>query len=344
MPRFVRTEELDGLAAALEAAPLALIATDLAGTITHWSRHAEELYGWRADEVVGTSIMTVTVGPLSRAVAESIMAAVTAGGAWSGEFTARRRDGSQVDVHVIDLPLRDDTGQAGVVGLSVDVTRERDVLVAEAAAEQAISRAELRYRQAERARLARELHDDLGQYLTMLRTEVLGVAERDGGPPRALLDRLVGLADAGLERLHHIIADLDPGELRGGGLGEALATQLEDLRGRTGITTTIEVDYRPLESPYDRGLFSIAQSLLTNCERHARATRVDVRLVDDGETVVLEIRDDGIGIPDDANGFGLASARTRARELGASLTIARASGGGTVATLTLPGPPRVEAP
>jgi PAS domain S-box-containing protein len=333
---------LEALADAVEHVPIAIIATDRDGIVTHWTAHAERIYGWARDEVLGRPIMEITVGPTSRSVAESIVAKVAAGVTWEGEFTARRRDGSEVGVHVIDLPVHDGGQLTGIVGMSVDVTRERDLLEAEAALEETLAGAELRTRQLERSRVARELHDDLGQHLTMLRTELLGAIERDGVPDAAQIERLLVLTDAGLDRLHSIILDLAPSELRFAGLGTALSDQLDALSARTGIRTVLDADHRPLAGAHARGLYRIVQGLLTNCERHAGATVIEVRLVDEGEDLRLEVRDDGVGIGPEANGFGLASIRTRAEELGGEFHIGRDPQGGTVATLLVRRPPRAK--
>ena len=335
-------DRLPELAAALETVPIALIATDAAGEVSHWSAHAESLYGWSRDEVLGRSIMGLTVGPTNAAIATAVMAQLAKGDAWEGEFTARRRDGSEIDVHVIDLPVHRDGAFSGVVGLSVDVTRERDLLAAEASVQETISQAELRSRQRERARLARELHDELGQHLTMLRTELLGALETGRIPAATGTDRLLALTDAGLDRLHRIVLDLAPEELRSAGLGAAIAEQLSDLERRTGVRTHLDAEYRPLTGAHARGVYRVVQGLLTNCERHAGATSIDVLLVDEGEDLRLEVRDDGVGIPDGANGFGLSSIRTRIEELDGTFAIERDPDGGTVACAVLRRPPRVE--
>lgn len=332
------------LAEALEVVPVALIATDATGEVTHWSSHAEALYGWPRDEVLGRPIMALTVGPTNAAVAESVMAQVVRGRRWEGEFSARRRDGSEIDVHVIDLPVLRDGELVGIVGLSVDVTRERDLLEAEASVEATISHAELRSRRRERARLARELHDDLGQHLTMLRTELLGAIESGRLPDGDGTGRLLALTDGGLDRLHRIILDLAPEELRSGGLGAALEEQLRELGDRTGVRTRIEADYRPLDGAHARGIYRIVQGLLTNCERHARASTIEVRLFDEGDDLRLEVQDDGTGIPDDADGFGLTSIRTRVEELSGVFAIGREPEGGTLATAVFHRPPRLDGP
>ena len=108
-------------AALLDAVEQAVIVTDLTGTITFWSRFAERLYGWRADEVLGRNIIDVVPAEQSREQAQQIMDALRAGRSWSGEFHVRRRDGSSFPALVTDSPILGPDGElTGVVGISSD--------------------------------------------------------------------------------------------------------------------------------------------------------------------------------------------------------------------------------
>jgi len=91
------------------------------GTIRHWNKAAERLYGWQAAEVIGRSILDVTVPKLSRAEGEVIMQRLQAGQRWSGTFMVRRRDGSTFLAAVTDAPVLDEAGRLiGIVGVSSD--------------------------------------------------------------------------------------------------------------------------------------------------------------------------------------------------------------------------------
>jgi PAS domain S-box-containing protein len=105
----------------LDALDQAVIATDAAGTITYWNRRAEELYGWRAAEVVGQSVIGVTTPPDDEA-ARSIFNRIRIGATWSGEFPVRRRDGSEFTAFVLLTPVQRDGTVVGVVGISFDVS------------------------------------------------------------------------------------------------------------------------------------------------------------------------------------------------------------------------------
>lgn len=102
----------------VDAVGLAVIATDGAGTITHWNAAAEELYGWRAEEAIGRNILEVTVADISREMGQEIMRSLAAGHVWSGEFSVRDRDGHAFRVEVTDLPFDAGAEVTGVVGIS----------------------------------------------------------------------------------------------------------------------------------------------------------------------------------------------------------------------------------
>ena len=115
-------------AALLDAVGQAVIATDPAGTITYWNHAAEVLYGWRAAEAVGRSVIDVTPADQSREQAETIMACLRRGQKWSGEFVVRRRDGTSFRAFVTNTPVLDEGGRlTGIVGVSVDVSEVRRV-------------------------------------------------------------------------------------------------------------------------------------------------------------------------------------------------------------------------
>jgi PAS domain S-box-containing protein len=97
----------------------AVIATDATGRILLWNAAAEELYGWRAEEVLGRSIVEVTPTSLSRVEAADIMSRLAMGLSWSGTFHVQHKDGSTFHVRVMDTPVRNDAGELeGIIGIS----------------------------------------------------------------------------------------------------------------------------------------------------------------------------------------------------------------------------------
>ena len=119
-------EELRFRAELLDQAMAAVIATDPNGVVSHWNRHAETLYGWSQGEAIGQNIRDLTIGPTEANIAEAILAQVERGQRWEGDFQARRKDGTLVDVHVSDAPVFDARGRVvGIVGVSVDISERK---------------------------------------------------------------------------------------------------------------------------------------------------------------------------------------------------------------------------
>jgi PAS domain S-box-containing protein len=110
----------------LDTVEQAVIATDARGAISYWNRFAEKLYGWRASEVVGRSIVEVISADETREQSAEIMARLGAGESWVGEMDLRRRDGTMFPALITDTPVFDEGGAfVGVVGVSVDITERK---------------------------------------------------------------------------------------------------------------------------------------------------------------------------------------------------------------------------
>ena len=147
-------QEVDFQARLLDMVEQAVIATDLSGRITYWNKFAERLYGWRADEVAGRSVVEVMTTSATEAQAQEIMEALREGESWSGEFAVRRRDGTVFPAQVTDSPIYDREGRlVGVVGVSEDITRRKR---AEAERSELLARAEAARAEAERANRAKD--------------------------------------------------------------------------------------------------------------------------------------------------------------------------------------------
>jgi PAS domain S-box-containing protein len=110
----------------LNAVGQAVIATDIEGNITYWNRAAEQVYGWSEAEVLGRNIVDVTPAETSKEQATNILNRLIAGESWSGEFIAKRRDGTFFPAIVTDAPIINDEGEfIGIIGVSTDITEQK---------------------------------------------------------------------------------------------------------------------------------------------------------------------------------------------------------------------------
>ena len=246
------------------------------------------------------------------------------------------------------LGQRVPAGRADEIGLLAASFNEMAANVAERDASLRESREQLRQlskrlltiQEQERVRIAREVHDELGQALTAMKIDLQQIARRHA----ALEEPLVPVAhtiDHIVDLIRRIATDLRPAILDDLGVSAALEHQLRRLRESTGIKTALTVSEEPeLDMLTGATLYRIASEALANVVRHANASQVEISLgIRDG-AAVLEIRDNGRGITrEEISGprsLGLIGIRERAELLGGSMAIEGRSGEGTVLTVTLP--------
>ncbi len=198
----------------------------------------------------------------------------------------------------------------------------------------------------ERERLARELHDSVTQSLYSLhllseagrQLAVTGDTERVKG----YLERLGEISQQALKEMRLLVYELRPLALKREGLAGALQQRLDAVEKRAGVDVRLLVEGEiELPTSVGEGLYRIAQEALNNILKHAKATRVTVRIHSENSRVALEIVDNGTGFdPDemtDYGGMGLASMRERAEKLGGSLTVLSKPGQGTTIRVDVEG-------
>jgi signal transduction histidine kinase len=202
----------------------------------------------------------------------------------------------------------------------------------------------------QRAGIAREIHDELGQALTALKMDIAWIARRTSGGPEplprdTLLERLATmseLTDDIIRQVRRISAELRPGVLDDLGLIAAIEWQAQDFEARTGTSCTVRANAgdRDVGRDASTAVFRVFQEALTNVTRHAHAQHVDVRIDVGPDELVLEVRDDGTGIKAEAarspKSLGLLGIRERAHRLGGSVSVAGLTPHGTLVAMKVP--------
>jgi len=198
-------------------------------------------------------------------------------------------------------------------------------------------------REEERAHIAREIHDELGQVLTGLKMEVTWLAKRL--KDRDLIDKtdsMSKLIDSTVQTVRKIATGLRPEMLDDMGLIAAVGWQAKEFQKRTGIRcrTKLPPEGAKLDIDVSTTMFRIFQEILTNVARHSRATRVDMELRITDERVALDVVDNGVGIGEgDLNGkksLGLLGMHERALLFGGEVKISGTPGHGTRVTVSIP--------
>ena len=235
------------------------------------------------------------------------------------------------------------------------VTTAAAVLSAERSAVSGVIRESLHEREAERRRWARELHDETLQQLGALQVLLTSAVSR-ARTPDADRDGLIeatrqatDLVAAQIAGLRHLITDLRPAALDDLGLTPALQALARRTEQLSGISVGLQVSLRYADGVINTRLlpdielavYRVIQEALTNIRRHSSATRVTVTVVEDDETVVAEISDNGKGFDAErAAGFGLSGMRERAELAQGTLEVTAATAGGHGTTVRLVVPAR----
>jgi PAS domain S-box-containing protein len=266
------------------------------------------------------------------------------------ETDERRMDGTPVRIEGHYLCVYDERGRiTGHIGIQRDIT-DRHL----AAEEIARSREELRalaarlesVREEERTRIARELHDELGQALTGLKLDLAWMERRLNRHSQSeLVDRcasLLGRLDDVMIAVRRIVTELRPSVLDQLGLADAIEWQAQDFAARTGLTLDLDIRCES-DSPSGEvasAVFRMLQEALTNVAKHASATRVTVALHIEPLSLSLDVSDNGRGITRDelrgSHSLGLLGLRERAIALGGAVNVFRDASAGTTVALRLP--------
>jgi two-component system sensor histidine kinase UhpB len=329
----------------------AIITVDERQNIVIFNPMAEQVFGCSAMEAVGTSLSRF-IPERFRAGHERHVEQFGVTGVSDRQMGRQRvlfglrSNGEEFPIEASISQIRDGDGKLYTVMLR-DITER---VKAENAQRQ--SREELRelsanlqnVREEEKTRIARELHDDLGQQLTALKMDISSVEQEleTTAEPR-LLQQLRGmrrLIDATVASVRRIAADLRPVMLDDLGLIPAIEWLANDFTNRYGmdVERRIEVGDTSFTPTGATTLFRIVQEALTNVARHAEATLVTLTVHVEGGVCVVQIADNGQGASHTATdkSFGLLGIRERAHMLGGSVEIHTSSGKGFTLTVTFP--------
>ncbi|MCI0448881.1 MAG: sensor histidine kinase [Chlorobi bacterium] len=199
-------------------------------------------------------------------------------------------------------------------------------------------------REEENARIAREIHDELGQSLTAIKMELMWICKKNSNNPKLVQSLLLisETVDDTIKNVRKISANLRPKLLDQLGFLPAIEWQVKEFSKRTKIKCDLDINGTIELNPFaSSALFRIFQESLTNVARHSEASRVKLSLeVKDNNSLEIKIKDNGIGI---SNGFnskktslGILGMKERAQSLGGILSVAEAPDGGTEVSVRIP--------
>ena len=327
------TAQLAYQARLLDLANDAIFIRNAADKISYWNEGAERLYGWASEEVLNRSVHEILRTEFPVPLLEILET-----DRWEGELRHTTKYGSQITVSSRWTTLRDRNGKSeGWLEINTDITARKR---AEESARRLSGRI-LSLQDDERRRIARGLHDSLGQYLAALKMN-LDVFRTSKDDKAKLASDCAEIVDKCLNETRTISHLLHPPLLDEAGFDSAARWYVDGFSQRSGIKVNLNLPQKlsRMHRDVEVALFRAVQECLTNVHRHSGSSVVDVRLSLSAKQIRLEIKDDGRGIPQERlrslnqgaadAGVGLAGMRERIRELGGSLEIRSERAGVTV--------------
>jgi PAS domain S-box-containing protein len=338
------------LAAIVESSDDAIVSKNLDGIISSWNKSAERLFGYSAEEAIGQHI-TLIIPPDRRDEEIGILKKLRRGERVDHFETVRvRKDGRRLDISLTISPVKDSTGRVvGASKVARDISERKRAEQAHKEAE--LSARLLQVQDEERRRIARELHDGVGQLLSAVGMNISQILREKGklGPAavRAAEDMRFSIERASAE-IRTVSYLLHPPMLDEIGLPTALKWYADGFAERSKIKVTVELtpDFPRLIQDYELSLFRIAQECLTNIHRHSGSFTAFIRLSCADGKIDLEIRDEGKGISQEVQsklnsgasvGVGFRGMQERVRLIGGKLNVhPNPNGNGTSVLVTLP--------
>ncbi len=342
----------------MNAALDAIICIDPDGIVTVWNPKAERMFGWQESEMLGRLLEETIIPEKYREAHRNGMNRYRETGVGQlinrpTEITALHRSGREFPIELSIVPVKNGKEEFFCAFIR-DITDRKK-------AQEKLSRSyeEIRrlashlqdVREEERLIIAREIHDQLGQQLTIMKMDISWLKKRldlrDNELASEKIESLHSNIDDTIKTVRKIAADLRPGLLDDLGLGPAIEWHINEFEKRTGI----EVDYEGLNEEielsmaYKTGLFRIVQEALTNIARYASARHVTVRLQKEDEQLSLMIRDNGIGFDKEKvyakKTYGIVGMRERTAMMGGKYHLETTPGMGTTILVQVPLVPRM---
>ena len=336
----------------------AIMIHDLTGNISFWNPAAERLFGYQPGEIVGRSATLLTPPGFEAEVAENLQTIRSRRVVENVDTQRLTRDGRLVDVALSAAPLVD-PGSGEVIGEICsmrDITEHKRAQETERELDQnrRLTRVIQTRLEEERRSIARELHDELGQCVTAIKTISTAIANRtqDAAPEiHGSAQTIVRVASHIYDVVHGIIRQLRPSALDHLGLQEAVEDVVNTWRERhpeIGCELVLAGDLAELGEAVNITVYRVIQECLTNVIRHAEATSARIEVTRTGQLVQVSVSDDGRGLGErnqsESTRFGLMGMRERVQALDGEFHVESRAGEGLKVTAAIPIPPSGRGP
>ena len=309
----------------------------------------EKVFGWKPKELIGREPRLLCRTREEFEVIDKLLySTLERRRTFAVEYPCLRKDGAEIQCTISAARIGERLENQSIVVTFENITYRKHF-----EKEIELSRGRLRdlsmhlqtVREKERTRIARELHDELGQLLTALNTGIILLKKKIPPEQPHLAERtqsMKELIDMTMQTVKRIYMDLRPGMLDHLGLPVAMDWQCKEFQKRTGIQCALDVEPEDMEPSKDASItvFRILQETLTNVSKHSKATRVNVSVREVDDDLELVVTDNGRGIREEdlhkPKSFGLLGIRERVDFRGGEVKIAGKKGKGTTVTVRMP--------
>lgn len=331
-----------------------------AGEFIYVSPSCENISGYTAEEFMSNPSLSINmVHPDDRPMVEEHFSKELSGQVTNGLFDYRiiTRDGEERWIGHHCQPVFDSGGTfMGQRSSNRDITQRKSaekILLDSQKQLRLLSQRMDEITEAERTRIAREIHDELGHLLTALKYDMeafINQSELSVEDLKSELEIMIDMVDSLIDSVRKIATDLRPGVLEHLGIFPAIEWQIKEFRLRTKICCVFSME--PMDVDFDKNetniIFRILQEILTNIIRHSQAKHVTVLVAQREPNFILEVIDNGIGFNldfnDKFNTLGILGMKERALSIGGEIHIHSQPGKGTKVQFTLPGKRNINQP
>jgi len=344
-----REQEITDYKYALDQSSIVSI-TDQNGTIKHVNENFCKNSKYKEQELIGQDHRILHSGYHSTAFMADLRTTIAGGKIWQGEICNQAKDGTIYWVDTTIFPFLNEKGEPyEYLAIRADISerkkRENELQQSYQDIRHLASHLQ-DIREEERAGIAREIHDELGQQLTGIKMDLSWISRRIPRESNEIKEKVNGtleLLDTTIKTVRRIATELRPSILDDLGLIAAIEWQSQEFQKRSGIATEFVSSLPEFDgsSAIAIGLFRICQESLTNIARHAEAGKVRITLQEKGEaSILLKIEDDGNGFLPDMIGrkktLGLLGMKERTVMMGGDFEIISQPGKGTTLSVTVP--------
>lgn len=335
---------MDALVSSL---PLGIVIKDENQLVRFCNPAFEQMFLFKQSEIQGRNLDDL-IAPHDREEAALLSNAVRDGGVVHTTARRRRKDGTFLDVELYGVKVFSEGSFIGAFAIYHDITERKK------SEEKLISlRSRLtRAQEEERARIARDLHDDAGQRLALLSIDLEQLKLASTKLKSSLAQQLESLVKAASEiasDIHNVSRRLHPSQVDLLGLPAALTNFCRDFGARNGMQIEVSVSSPQLKPSQDAALcvFRVAQEAIRNVQKHSGCRRALVQLDENSGSLRLRVSDEGAGFdpesPEYSQGLGLLSMQERLHSLGGELFVHSRPGAGTCIEACIPLSPTVPA-